>query len=342
MLQALRRRPLVVALATLVVAGALAGCSGSSNQPKYNYNQPSTKGGEAPAKMETVRVGYLPEPDALPLWKAQQAEYWPKAGVYVELVPFESEGEVREALLKGDLDGALIDLVQAVGLKAGGLDLQVTAVGLGQTPAEGAIQIVSMSDKIKTPADLKGVRLEVTKQTDEEYAAEQMLLAAGLKSDEITMAYSASDFDRARALLTRTLQVAVLPEKYAYQVLGRGGHLVASDTTAERSLSQTVYAFRTERLTAKADAINRFFQGYNWAVADTMLKQEGLATLLQQNAKLATEEAQLYPIPKFPGAAVPSKESVDAVAQWLLAKGLIKAAPAYETLVNGSVLPPIK
>lgn len=341
MLQALRR-PVVVALATLLAAGALAGCSGSANKPKYNYNQPAAKGGEAPAKLETVRVGYLPLPDALPLWKAQQAEYWPKAGVYVELVPYEKEGELRQALMDGKLDGALLDLVQAVGLKAGGLDLQVTAVALGQTPAEGAIQIVAVNDKYKTPADLKGVKIEVTKATDEEYAAEQMLLAAGLKPEEITLAYSGSDDDRTRALLTKTLGVAVLPEKYAYLVLGRGGHLIASDTQAKRSLSQMVYAFRSERLTAKADAIYRFFQGYNWAVADTMLKKEGLAALLQQNAKLSAAEAQLYPIPQFPGAAVPTKESVDAVAQWLLAKGMIKAAPAYETVVNASVLPPIK
>lgn len=341
MLQALRR-PLVVALATLLAAGALAGCSGSSNKPKYNYNQPAAKGEEPPAKMETVRVGYLALPDALPLWQAQKAEYWPKAGVYVELVPYEKDGELRQALMDGKIDGALLDLVQAVGLKAGGVDLQIPAVALGQTPKEGAIQIVSMSDKYKSAADLKGVRIEVTKGTDEEYAAEQMLLAAGLKPEEINLAYSASDDDRTRALLTKTVLVAVLPEKYAFLVTGRGGHVVASDTKAKSSLSQSVYAFRAESLKNKADAVNRFFRGYNWAVADTMLQTPGLADLLQQNANLAAPEAKLYPIPKFPGAAVPSKESVDAVSQWLLAKGLIKAAPTYETLVNASVLPPLK
>lgn len=341
MLQALRR-PLLVALATLLAAGALAGCTGSSNKPKYNYNQPASKGEEAPVKMETIRVGYLPQPDALPLWQAQKAEYWPKAGVYVELVPFEKDAELRQALLDGKVDGVLTDLVQAVGMKAGGVDLQITGVALGQSPVEGAVQIVAMTDTYKTPADLKGVRIEVSKETVEEYAAEQMLLAAGLKPEEINLAQSATDDDRARALLTRTLQVAVLPEKYAFLVAGRGGHVVASDTQAKSSLSQTVYAFRSDRLTAKADSITRFFRGYNWAVADTMLGSAGLADLLEQNAKLAKAEAALYPIPKFQGAAVPTKESVDAVAKWMVAKGLIKAAPSYQTLVNASVLPPLK
>ncbi|HLO04817.1 MAG TPA: ABC transporter substrate-binding protein [Symbiobacteriaceae bacterium] len=341
MLQALRR-PLVVALATLLAAGALAGCSGSTNKPKYTYDNPTAKGSGAPAKLETVRIGFLPLPDALPLWKAEKEGYWPTAGVYVELVPFEKDGELRQAFADGKVDGALLDLVQAVGLKAGGLDLQVTGVALGQTPAEGAMQIVSMSDKYKTASDLKGVRIEVTKGTDEEYAAEQMLLAAGLKPEEISLAYSGSDDDRTRAMLSKSLHVGLLPEKFAFIALGRGGHLISSDTQAKRSLSQTVYAFRSERLTAKTDAINRFFQGYNWAVADTMLKKEGLADLLRDNVKLSAAEATLYPIPHFPGAAVPTKESVEAVAQWLLAKGMIKAAPAYDTVVNASVLPPIK
>lgn len=341
MLQAFRR-PVVVALATLLAAGALAGCSGSSNQPKYNYNQPTTKGPEVPAKIETIRVGYLPVPDALPLWKAQKEGYWPKAGVYVELVPFAKETELRQALTEGKLDGALLDLVQAVGLKAGGFELQVTAVALGQTPAEGAMQIVAMNNKYKEPADLKGVPIEVSKGTDEEYAAEQMLLAAGLKADEINLVESLSPDDRTRAMLGRSTQVTVLPEKYAFIILGRGGHLILSDTQAKSSLSQTVYAFRADRLSAKADAITRFFQGYNWAVADTMLNHEGLADLLYDQAKLSVEEANVYPLPAYPGAAVPTKESVDAVSQWLLAKGLIQAAPAYETVVNASVLPPIK
>jgi NitT/TauT family transport system substrate-binding protein len=340
MLKALRR-PIIVAAATLLVAGALAGCSGS--KPKYTYGQSTSKGDLAPpAKYETVRVGYVPLPDALPLWKAQQADFWPKAGVYVELVPFEKEGELRAALNKGDIDGALIDLVQAIGLKAGGLDLQVTSVALGQTPAEGAIQIVVNHDKYKKPEDLKNVPIEVSKGTVEEYAAEQMLLAAGLKPDEIKFASSGTDDERTRALLTRSIGVAVLPEKYGFIAQGRGARVLLSDAQAKTSLSQTVYAFRTDRLSAKADAITRFFRGYNWAVAETMLKSPGLADLLAQNAKLAPEEAKLYPIPPFQGAAAPSKESVEAVSQWLLSKGMIKAAPAYDQLVNASVLPQIK
>lgn len=338
------RRPLVAVLATLLAAGALAGCSKAQSSSKYIYDKPAAKGELAPpAKMETVRVGFLPMPDALPLWAAQKAEYWPKAGAYVELVPFTKEAEMRKALVDGKVDGILTDLVQAIAMKGAGVDLQVTAVALGQTPAEGPITIVSSNAKIQTPEALKNQPISVIKGTAEEYAAEQMLLAAGLKPEEIKFVEGdIEDDERTRSLMTRAIPLAVLPEKYALMA-HKGGHkTILTDAKAKESLSQSVYVFRTERLTAKADAVTRFFRGYNWGVADVILDGAADAKLLQENAKLAEADARAYPLTKYPGAAVPTKAMVEAAAKWLLAKGLIKEAPAYESLVNGTVLPEIK
>lgn len=341
MLQVLRR-PVVVLLATVLAAGALAGCS-SKSQSKYTYAQSTNKGDfAAPAKMETIRVGFLPLPDALPLWAAQKADYWAKAGVYVELVPFDKENEMRQALMDGKLDAILTDLVQAIGLKAGGLDLQVTAVALGHTPAEGPITIVSSNGKIKEPADIKNQPIAVTKGTAEEYAAEQMLLAAGLKPEEIKFVDGGTDEERTKALMGHVIPLAVLPDKYALAAAKAGDQTLLSDATAKESLSQTVYAFRTDRLTAKADAVTRFFRGYNWGVADVLIDREADTQLLKANAKMSEDDAKIYPLVKYQGAAVPAKAMVEAASKWLLAKGLIKAAPDYDQLVNAKVLPELK
>jgi ABC-type nitrate/sulfonate/bicarbonate transport system substrate-binding protein len=337
------QRTTSLTLAFLLLAGGLAGCA-TGSKSKYVYQNPPDKSAyERPAQIQTIRVGYQALPDALPLWAAQKAEYWPKAGVYVELVPYESDSVANKALAEGKVDGLLTDLVQAEALKAKGVDLQVLATTLGVTPQEGAIKIVASSgSKLTKPEELKGKPIAVSRGTAEEYAAEQMLLAAGLKPEEIKFVDGATHFDRAKALLTNAIPVAVLPEKFAFQMTGRGAKEILSDTTAKETLSQTVLAFRASAVQAKADAIKRFLRAYYWGVADTRLNKELAAKLLEQNAKLAEAEAKLYPVPVFPGPATPSKASVEAIGKWLVAKGMAQSAPSFESLVNGSLLPDLK
>jgi NitT/TauT family transport system substrate-binding protein len=337
------QRTTSLSLAVLLLAGGLAGCAKESKS-KYVYQNPPNKADyEPPAQMQTIRVGYQAVPDALPLWAAQKAEYWPKAGVYVELVAYESDEAANKALVDGKVDALLTDLVQAEAMKAKGTDLQVLATTLGVTPQEGAIKIIASSgSKLTKPEELKGKPIAVSRGTGEEYAAEQMLLAAGLKPEEIKFVEGGSHFDRTKALLTSSIPLAVLPEKFAFQAVGRGAKEILSDATAKETLSQTVLAFRSSSVKEKADAIKRFFRAYYWGVADTRLNKEDDAKLLEQNAKLAAADAKVYPVPVFPGPATPSKASVEAIGKWLVAKGMAQSAPSYESLVNGSLLPDLK
>ena len=73
-----------------------------------------------------MRIGSLLTLGQIPIRIAEQAGYFAEAGVTVELVTIASgSGEIEAALLAEELDGALADVVFALGVNEAGGDLRI-------------------------------------------------------------------------------------------------------------------------------------------------------------------------------------------------------------------------
>ncbi len=155
----------VAAITTL-----LAGCSGTSNT------------GAAPAKLTTVRVGYIANPNDIgQMFVAQQKGYFKQEGIQLKAIPFTTGISLSQALTGGSLDvgveGAVIANFPAKGQGKLFLlnNLQLDLHQIWSRPGSG----------IKSISDLKGKTIATSLGTASDIILQVALNKAGLNRADI-------------------------------------------------------------------------------------------------------------------------------------------------------------
>lgn len=137
------------------------------------------------AAQEKFKVGYLRVMDDAQAIVAQEAGYYKKQGLDVELVEFKSGTDLIKAIVGGQLDTGVLGFTNAVAWASKGADLKV--VGGAQ---HGYHAIVARDDAgIKTVADLKGKTLasQAEGSTADTVLKGVVLKQAGLKPDDVNV-----------------------------------------------------------------------------------------------------------------------------------------------------------
>jgi NitT/TauT family transport system substrate-binding protein len=330
------KRRLSQILSLFLLTALLAAC-GSKPSDVYNKKGASADGSGAPV---TLKIGQLPVIDGLPFWVAEQKGYYKQQGVNVELTTFKSALERDAALEGGQIDGTLTDIIGAVTLNETGTKLQITSLGLGVTKDEGPFAIIAAPNSgITSVEQLKGIEVAVGTNTIIQYVTEKLLLENGFKPEEIKETNIAQIPVRLEALLSGKVKAATLPEPLLSLAVSKGAKVILNDAQAKQNYSHSVIVFRDKVVKEKADGIKKFFVAYNQAVADIKKDPQAYRELLADKAKLPVEIKDTYKVVPSSPAQAPQKADVEAVVEWLLAKGIIKNKVQYEQLVNKTLYP---
>ncbi|MGE5553373.1 MAG: ABC transporter substrate-binding protein [Betaproteobacteria bacterium] len=289
----------------------------------------------ATAADKTIRIGFMPAEDELPLWVAEKEGLFAKEGVKVELVTFASAIERDTALQAGQIDGVNGDLVAVILNARAGVKAAVTNISLGVTPKEGRFALFSTpKSKIRTVADLKGVEVGVSLNTIQDYVTDQLLLEGELKPSEIKRVGVPKVPIRFQMLMNGQIQAAALPDPIGALAEAQGAHLVASDTQARRNLSPIVYIFTKKALKEKAKEFDKFYRAYREAVKRINANPEKYRPLLVEKARIPEQIKDTYPMQHYPLPAIPTKEEWQDVVDWMLAKKLIDTPYRYEDFME--------
>ncbi len=287
-----------------------------------------------------LKIGLLQIEDSVAFYVAEQQKMYEREGVEVELIPFLSALERDSALAAGAIDGAIDDPVGAILFDQGQGRLKITALCLGETPAEGVFAILAAPQSgISNLADLKNVEIAVSNSTIIEYVTDRMLLQQGFQPDEIKKIEVVKMPIRMQMLLAGAVKAATLPEPLASIAVGKGARLLISDRESKDSLSQTVIVFRSEALAERRQEIGRFFKAYGAAVAAINTEPEKYRALFVEKGRIPPDLAATYPIPAYPAPKPFSPQLYQAVIDWLAAKQLVKKLP-YEGMVATDFLQP--
>jgi ABC-type nitrate/sulfonate/bicarbonate transport system substrate-binding protein len=204
-----------------------------------------------------------------------------------------------------------IERVQALG---GG-----KIIGLDTTVRTGAL-MVAKDSKIQSPAELRNVPIAVTWHAGTFYAAIEVLEAAGVPFEEITLVHAN---DRLEALLGGTTQAAALMEPLVSRALAAGARKIADlrwrgGIVAGNDVDEDTAA-KLRR------ALNRAIE---WLREnDDRSRQEVLRDL-------APEQREHGLMPELVGVKTYRADEFQEKVDWMIDRGFLKEAPEYTEVVR--------
>lgn len=312
---------------TTVLALLLTGCAKAGKEAPEN-NAPEIK---------PIKLGVLPIEDNLPLYLAEAENMFGKAGLQVQLIPFDSARERDVAMQAGKIDGELADLVAVALLKKGGTDVRAAAIGLGAKPAEGRFALLAApKSQVKTVADLKNIPVAISENSIIEYVTDNLLLAGGLQQAEIKKVAIPSIPARMEALSGGQVAAAVLPDPLATLAEKNGARLITDDTKI--NLSQTVLLFRKQAIDENKTAVAKVVKIYGQASQELTANPDKYRSLFIEKARVPAPIKDTYRSPTFSPLQVPGSEDVAKVIDWMVNKKLLEKPYAYDEIVDTGLI----
>jgi ABC-type nitrate/sulfonate/bicarbonate transport system substrate-binding protein len=204
-----------------------------------------------------------------------------------------------------------IERVQALG---GG-----KIIGLDTTVRTGAL-MVAKDSKIQSPAELRNVPIAVTWHAGTFYAAIEVLEAAGVPFDEITLVHAN---DRLEALLNGTTAAAALMEPLVSRALAAGARKIAD----LRWRGGIVAGNDVDEDTAA-----KLRRALNRAIA--WLRENEDRSRQEVLRDLDPEQRAQGLMPELVGVKTYRAEEFQEKVDWMLDRGFLKDAPDYAEVVR--------
>ena len=265
---------------------------------------------------EPLRIGVLPAADAIVIHAAADEKLFKARGLDVEVIPFKSALELGAAMRAGRLDGHFGDLMNVFTQNERGVPQAVILTTTHTSRAQRAFGLVV------APAAAEKIR----SLKDEEKLSDGALRNLEVKQIPI----------RLQMLQTGKAATAMLPEPLVSVVEAKGGRVIWDDRGLNEALA--VVALKKDRLDDKTVAA---FRG---AVADAarLIESEPdrFRAVMVKKGLLPAPVAQNYTMVRFSMFGthdglppLPSAEDVRRVGEWMVGKNMIKAVPAYDSVV---------
>jgi NitT/TauT family transport system substrate-binding protein len=287
----------------------------------------------------SLKVALLPILDTFPFHLAQAKGYFKRHGVGVTGVPVGSGLERDQLMQSGAIDGMLNEMATTANFNREHIQVLIISSARKADPRFPLFRILSAPGSgLTAPKDLSGIPIGVSKNTIIEYVTDRLLSASGLTPDQIVVKSIPVIPERYQLLLQGQVKAATLPDPLAKSAMEAGAVKVVDDS-AHPMYSVSVLSFSIQSLNTKAEKIRKFLKAWNQAAQDINADPESYRPLLLQKIRVPKNIQQTYKIPSFPIREVPSAEQWADVMNWMVVKGLLKAALPYQASITTDYLP---
>lgn len=292
-----------------------------------------------PAAPGALTIGTLATQDSLPLWVAQEKGYFTEAGITeFEIVTFQSAQELQAAFTAGSVDALMTDIMVAANLHASGTEVMIPTIMLGAETDQGRFAIVAApGQEVASIKDLAGVPVGTASLTITEYVLDSLMAEADVPADQVVKQEVDKMPVRFELLMSGQLKAASLPEPFVSLAVLQGATVVpgGDDTLAEENISQSVLCVNREWAeTAEGEAtLAAALEAWDLAVADINADPDSFRQTLVDQARLPQPLATSYAVSTYPTAEPPSAEMIQAVLDWMKAKGYLTADVTPEDLL---------
>jgi len=278
-----------------------------------------------------LRIGIFSDADSLPLIVAEKEGFFQRAGVAVDLVWFSSAMERDSALQAGKLDGAVTDALAVILANNGGFPLKITSLTNGRYGVA-----VSPHSGIQSMKGLEGKNVAVSLNTIIHFFTEFSAKEAGIDPASLKLVPVPKMPVRLEMLLSDQIPAAVMPEPFLTSAKLRGATvLVSSD---DSTMEAGVMAFLPSTIEKNGAAIQRFYRAYWEAAQKINANPDAYRNMLVESLSFPKEAAAAFVFPHYVKPRLPSIASIEEAAQWLYTKGLIKALPNLDSMLDSRMV----
>jgi len=286
---------------------------------------------------DKIAFGVLPVMQALPLFVAQEKGLFAEEGVEVELIPFRSGLEKDAAMAAGQTQGYFGDMLTSMILGANLMPVRMVATIFNTTGDQRMFAILAAPGMGKPSlSDLARKGIAGSSNTVIEYVTTK-LLESETPGAKLKMIETKNILARMPMLLQGQVPGAVLPEPLVTLVEGKGATVVADDRGL--GITPTTLLFTKDFIDRNTDAVRSFLRAVSRASALINQDQEMARPIMIKYARIPEPLQQSIAIPVFIPPAVPEKELVMDVYNWLNNKGVLKNELTFDEMVRGDLLP---
>ena len=288
----------------------------------------------AESNIMELKVALLPIPDVLPFHLAQANGYFIEAGIDVKAISVASPIDRDQLMQAGEIDGMLTELTTTAYFNRDKVQVKIVRIARSPIGNHPLFRILSAPGSgITKPSDLAGVPIGISKNTIIEYVTDRLLMANGLRTDEIKKKSVPVIPERYQLLMQGQIKAATLPDPLASSALAAGAIEVIEDT-AHPELSVSVLSFSTASLESKGTAIEAFLKAWDRAAVEINKAPDAQRELLLKKIRVPKNVQASFAIPLFPVRKVPSEKQWADVMDWMITRGLLKNPLPYAGSVS--------
>lgn len=262
-----------------VVAGLLTACGGGGESAQS----------ASPGKPAEVNIGtqQLPNDEMIAIIKGYYEE---EMGVKVNILNFEA-GDIRNAMMAGDIDFAMLGSSSAILGKANGMDVSLIWVHEIIGTSE---QLVAHNDSdIYTIEDVRGKTLAAPFTSTAHYSLLKALDHYGIKETELTL-LDMQQPDIIAAWDQGNIDAAYGWEPGVSRYLENGRSVITSEQlAAEGILTANVEMVRNEFAAQYPEMVKAYIRAVNRANADFQADPDAAAELIGDYIGISKEEAMV-------------------------------------------------
>ena len=278
------KKSLLLVVMSLVMTISLIGCT--SNKVKVEENN-------------TIRLGVMSAADSAPILLAQEKGYFEAEGVNLELEIFTNGATKQSSIQAGELDAAMLSMIQFLNNVKGGLQAKIT------TTTDGRFPIV-LSKDFEEKKDVKVGLMEVSVIN---FLADQYLTDYNVEKvfiNEMPL--------RMQALMENKIDMAVLPEPLASNAELKGlEKRVYGDPD---DYTPNAIIFTDEFIKNNPNTVKGFHNAYNRAIEDIVNNPNEAKDILISKLELNPQIKDLIVLPTYHKTRVPDEAYIKEIEDW--------------------------
>lgn len=276
-------RNILLAVMTLTMAITAVGCTSK----------------EAKEENNTIRLGVMSAADSAPILLAEEKGYFEAEGVNLDLEIFTNGATKQSSIQAGELDAAMLSMIQFLNNVKGGLQAKIT------TTTDGMFPIV-LAKNYEEKKDVKVGLMEVS--------VINFLADRYLTDYNVEKVYINEMPVRMQMLMEDRLDMAVLPEPLASNAQLKGlEKRVYGDPD---DFTPNAIVFTDEFIKNNPNTVKGFHNAYNRAIEDIINNPEEAKDILISKLELNPEIKDLIVLPTYHKTRVPDENYLKEVEDW--------------------------